>query len=367
MVVTRRFAVVAVGCALVVGLVAGGVGLDGSTAAAPAPAGVRDRALALLRSRAGRYLTPNAFRGLQELAGVGPGRVRGALGVRPARAAQPVPFAAPRPSSAGSSRRFRVNDPPRQDLAAPDQSTQSETRDRGARHERRGRLQRHAAGPSPTDRRRAPRSRGLRIRRTAAIRSRTPGRSRTRGGFINLGDPWLATDRAGNFFYSTLMLGGEAVAAACPDVDRRSDVPSAHRSLLHQRRASTRRTSLPSPWDVTRASLRCDDVYLAWDDFQFDDTTGADGVGFAGGPVDRRRTARGRPRTQTASPRPMAVASVAVHFRRATAGGPRLGCAPRVRRTHRGDGLPRRAALQPVGVHVARRRPDVRAPARSTT
>ena len=113
MVVTRRFAVVAVGCALVVGLVAGGVGLDGSTAAAPAPAGVRDRALALLRSRAGRYLTPNVF-GLQELAGVGPGRVRARLeSDRRGWPAGPVRGPAPPPRGLPN---VRVNDPPRQDL-----------------------------------------------------------------------------------------------------------------------------------------------------------------------------------------------------------------------------------------------------------
>jgi hypothetical protein len=95
--------------------------------------------------------------------------------------------------------------------------------------------------------------------------------------FINFGDPWLASDRAGRMYFANLALGGDALnlevgVARSTDGGKRWTTPvivspnDPDTFYLGDKEAIT---TGPDPAQPAR-----DVVYAAWDDFSFDPVTG---------------------------------------------------------------------------------------------
>jgi hypothetical protein len=102
------------------------------------------------------------------------------------------------------------------------------------------------------------------------------GQSFTDGGvlpnapaFINLGDPWLGTDRSGSFYYSNLMINGttgdlDVGVAKSTDGGKTFSAPtlvSPSNDLFYEGDKDSLAVG-PNP-----AALTKDNVYVAWDDF----------------------------------------------------------------------------------------------------
>jgi len=110
------------------------------------------------------------------------------------------------------------------------------------------------------------------------------GRTFTDGGalpnplnFLNLGDPWMTTDRAGRMYYGTLTYGGNVgnleVAVARSDNGGRTwaepKIASPNDDALFYFGDKDAITAGRDPRVASR-----DNVYAAWDDFVFDPDTG---------------------------------------------------------------------------------------------
>jgi hypothetical protein len=106
-----------------------------------------------------------------------------------------------------------------------------------------------------------------------------------RPAFINLGDPWLGTDRAGNFYYSNLMINGttgdlDVGVARSTNGGKTFSTPtqvSPSNDLFYEGDKDSLAAG-PNP-----ASTSHDNVYVAWDDAFLDQ----DGNFFTGLPVAR--------------------------------------------------------------------------------
>ena len=241
---------------------------DTRTVAQSVPATRSDRAQALLNSPAARYMTAPALRALAVLAGTTPDNsdhhALSDLGPTPVPKSV-APASPARPASAN----VLVNDP-RRDTGQTDQTTQSET----------------AIGVSGThvvvgynDS-----QKGLLALTSGAdlsgyAHSSNGGGSYVDGGtipnapgFVNVGDPWIATDRTGAFYYSTLMLsisGLHIGVAKSTDGGTTFGAPvqaSPNAEFYEGDKPAT--TTGRDPSVASR-----DNVYTAWDDFGFDPTT----------------------------------------------------------------------------------------------
>ena len=111
--------------------------------------------------------------------------------------------------------------------------------------------------------------------------------------FVNLGDPWMTTDRAGRMYYATLTYGGNVgnleVAVARSDNGGRTwaepTIASPNDDALFY---SGDKEAITAGRDPSVAGR--DNLYIAWDDFVLDPNTGALTAGL---PV-ARSTDRGR-------------------------------------------------------------------------
>ena len=99
--------------------------------------------------------------------------------------------------------------------------------------------------------------------------------------FMNLGDPWLASDRAGNMYYSTLAIDGfsgnldVAVARSTDGGKTWSDPVPVTRPLDVFYNGDKEAMAVgPDPSVASR-----DDIYVAYDDFSFDFNSGAFNIG----------------------------------------------------------------------------------------
>jgi hypothetical protein len=259
---------------LAVVLAAGVVAVSREGAAAP-PAGKVDResvAKALLAHHYDRFGTQALTRALKTMAGEQPQSPgRQAEGGEPQpRAAGLAPAALPR----AGLRNVRVNNPGA-DRFEVDQTTQSETSIAVAgRNVAVGFNDSQQALPIYTD--------GLDL--TGYAYSNNGGRTFTDGGtlpnpenFTNLGDPWLASDRAGRMYFGTLTFGGdvgnlEVAVARSTNGGRTWSAPrfaSPHDDNLFYVGDKDAVTTGRDPHVAGR-----DNVYAAWDDITFDFTTG---------------------------------------------------------------------------------------------
>jgi hypothetical protein len=227
-----------------------------------------DRAQTLLNSPASRYMTRTALRALATLAGVTADNVdQRALSERgPTLGRNGL---ASSTSSGHGTANVLVNDP-RRDTGQVDQTTQSET----------------AIGVSGShvvvgfnDS-----QQGLLLLTSGAnlsgyAYSSNGGGSYVDGGtisnapgFVNVGDPWVATDRTGAFYYSTLMVSESGLhvgVAKSTDAGKTFGAPvqvSPNAEFYSGDKPAT--TTGRDPSVASR-----DDVYTAWDDFVFDPTT----------------------------------------------------------------------------------------------
>lgn len=261
-----------------------------SSSAATKQGSRRDLALRLLNSPVARYLTAPALRGLATLGGVTPEEAgkRGLSerGPTPARAGAALgPQSAEREHRDDASRSVRVNNP-RADTSQVDQTTQSETTVAvsganvviGFNDSQQALASTATAGADLT---------GYAYSRDGGESFTDAGALPNAPGAVNLGDPWLATDRTGAFYYSTLMLapselrGGVLVGVAkSTDGGRSFGAP-------------VKVSPEPSGFDFyqgdkpavttgrARAVATRDNLYVAWDDFAADPVKGIVQAGLA--------------------------------------------------------------------------------------
>jgi hypothetical protein len=100
--------------------------------------------------------------------------------------------------------------------------------------------------------------------------------------FVNLGDPWLTSDRAGNMYYSTLAddafnLNLDVAVAKSTDGGRTWSEPVPVTRPPFEIFYSGDKDAIASGPDPSRPSR--DDLYVAYDDFSFDLTSGAFFIG----------------------------------------------------------------------------------------
>jgi hypothetical protein len=258
---------------------------DARTVAQSVPARRQELAQALLNSPASRYMTGPALRALATLAGVTAdnGDQRALSDRGPTLAPNE---GGPSSPSGGGVPNVRVNDP-RGDTSQVDQTTQSET----------------AIGVSGThvvvgfnDS-----HQGLLLLTSGAnlsgyAYSNNGGGSYVDGGtipnapgFVNVGDPWVATDRTGAFYYSTLMTSESGLHVG---VAKSTDAGTTFRAPVQvSPNAGFYEGDKPATTTGRDPSVASrDDIYTAWDDFVFNPTTFALRTGL---PV-ARSTDRGR-------------------------------------------------------------------------
>lgn len=228
-----------------------------------------------------RFATANAQRALQFTAGLteAPGRSIEADG-RPGSA---------RPTVRGSStvvraglRNVRVNNPAA-DRHRIDQTTQSEAAIAVSGN-------RIAVGFNDSQRALSTLTDGLDL--TGYGYSSNGGRTFTDGGtlpnplnFVNFGDPWMTSDRAGRMYFGTLTYGGnvgnlEVGVARSFDGGRSWSAPALASPNDDDQVYVADKDAIVAGRDPLRA--RRDNVYATWDDQVFDPSTG---TGFSGLPV----------------------------------------------------------------------------------
>jgi len=247
-----------------------------------------DRAQAardLLQSPAAQSITPMGLTMLAAMAGLNP-----VLGANTAAGDEGTPQAPSRQSSvpeapiaASGLENVRVNDP-RQDTHQQDQTTQSETTIAVTRrsvvvgfNDSQQALLIPTAGASLS---------GFASSSNGGESFIDRGALPNAGGCINAGDPWLAADRTGAVYYSTLVSclnGGFVGVAKSTDSGRTFSAPTV---ILPQSAAAffADKPALTAGPDPV-ASAR-DNLYDAWDDFSIASAVAGGGGGGAGGPVE---------------------------------------------------------------------------------
>lgn len=247
-------------------------------AAPPGPKASRESlARTLLAHHYDRFGTQAFGRALRLMAGEpqSAGRQLGGDDERAATRAAAGPAALPR---AGVPN-VLVNDP-RADRFQVDQTTQSETTVAVAGNK-------VAVGFNDSQQALTALTDGLDL--TGFAYSADGGRTFTDGGtlpnplnFVNLGDPWLTSDRAGRMFYATLTFGGNVgnleVAVARSDNGGRSwaepTIASPNNDELLYSGDKEAVTVGRDPGVASR-----DNLYVGWDDFVLDPNTGATTTG----------------------------------------------------------------------------------------
>jgi hypothetical protein len=234
----------------------------------------------ILKTKAAQLMTAPAQAALRIMATGDKQFTAGTLPSHPARLASGS--AAPAATAAGNFTNVRVNDPSL-DTHQVDQTTQSETTIAVAGSN-------VAVGYNDSQQTGLFLTAGSDL--TGYSYSRDGGKSFTDGGdlpntreFVNFGDPWMASDRTGAMYYSTLALdffnGNLDVAVAKSHNGGKTwgnPVPVFRPPVSVFYNAD--KDSVASGPDPT--VKRRDDIYAAWDDFSFDSITGA---AFSGLPV----------------------------------------------------------------------------------
>jgi hypothetical protein len=281
-----------VGSVAAVVVAAGVVSISSQTgAAAPAAKRVDRQQIArlLLEHGRGRFATASKLRALQAMAGELPGGPDGLVPERgPAAAVAAGATAAPPPRAGVAN--VRVNNPAA-DQPQTDQTTQSETTMAVVG-------QKVAVGFNDSQRSLLALTNGSDL--SGYAYSTDGGKTFTDGGvlpnlpnFANLGDPWMAKDRGGRMYYSTLALGGnvfnlEVGVARSDNGGKTWSTPTLASPNSDTLFYGGDKEAITTGRDPKVAAL--DNVYAAWDDFAFDTSNGE---GFQGLPV-ARSTDRGR-------------------------------------------------------------------------
>jgi hypothetical protein len=262
----RRLATLAAAVLLVVAL----TGASASSAKSPAvPKTSRELAELLMKTKAVQFMTGPARIGLRYITGGDHSLMGGDSGPAAARqGAAPLTAATPATPSAGLGN-IRVNDPSLDTFV--DQTTQSETTIGvsgqhvvvGYNDSQQGLLF-LTAGANLT---------GYSYSSDGGTSFKDGGTLPNKPGSINLGDPWLGTDRSGRFYYSTLLIDGTTFnlnvgVGTSTDGGRTFAAP---KNISPADEFSGDKDALAVGRDPQNANR--DNVYISWDNFGCGDVT----------------------------------------------------------------------------------------------